>query len=595
MKTILLIVAFLLLEIMDCFAQPRFNVYYISIGSMFYKNNPGATSWDDLPEAGTSATIMASCLSRYAGGKGLTFISKKNELFSKDILNDALKQLWNTILQERPVNPLLVVYYCGHGISDTLVGSQYLPSGDCSTLQKTETFQEMCRKNVFIPEITKMLSDLSLAERGRMVIPRYLFLLDCCRHDTSDPNMRIVTDTSDRTSITKYKNPDRTAELVVYSTMDRKEGPVMPLPVLQNPIVSGKDTSGIGPLCRKTLILLDKRIGTNASGIDLESYVTELLDPSLDQPSGIPSTPYTTGRDDNALFLVAEQLPPPDSPAARISIADLRGKWTGIHYLGLRKPKFPAKLPAYYKTAWFFDSTNYVLNIDTILGNKFYGTIYEYFDQDSSINHYRSHVEGTISDGKFQVVKVKPIERVLHKYTGYWIDRPLAGEFASSGDKYIAFGTTGFPNYFSGPYKLSKSKIRPPDAPAIAGADSLQNAFKIRKADVTGSIEIENSHVVLKFFDDGTIDGDVISVFINGNLFLAHQKLTDHAIEVRLNIDSLGSNATITMVAENMGRIPPNTALMVVEDGEKRSELRLTSTFKSNSTIIIRKRKQNIQ
>jgi hypothetical protein len=45
------------------------------------------------------------------------------------------------------------------------------------------------------------------------------------------------------------------------------------------------------------------------------------------------------------------------------------------------------------------------------------------------------------------------------------------------------------------------------------------------------------------------------------------------------------------MFADNLGSIPPNTALMIVNDGKKRYELRLTSNLEKSATIRIKKKK----
>jgi hypothetical protein len=49
------------------------------------------------------------------------------------------------------------------------------------------------------------------------------------------------------------------------------------------------------------------------------------------------------------------------------------------------------------------------------------------------------------------------------------------------------------------------------------------------------------------------------------------------------------------MFAENLGRIPPNTALMIIHDGIQRHEIFLTSTLNSNGTVRIRRKKQAIE
>ena len=35
---------------------------------------------------------------------------------------------------------------------------------------------------------------------------------------------------------------------------------------------------------------------------------------------------------------------------------------------------------------------------------------------------------------------------------------------------------------------------------------------------------------------------------------------------------------TLVMVAENLGSIPPNTSLMIIQDGDKRYQVSITST-----------------
>jgi hypothetical protein len=49
-----------------------------------------------------------------------------------------------------------------------------------------------------------------------------------------------------------------------------------------------------------------------------------------------------------------------------------------------------------------------------------------------------------------------------------------------------------------------------------------------------------------------------------------------------------GEEHVLIMVAENMGRIPPNTSLMIVNDGDKRYEVRVTSTEQKNAMIRFR-------
>ena len=64
--------------------------------------------------------------------------------------------------------------------------------------------------------------------------------------------------------------------------------------------------------------------------------------------------------------------------------------------------------------------------------------------------------------------------------------------------------------------------------------------------------------------------------------------LTTKAISLTLSLDENVKENIITMYADNLGTIPPNTALMIVTDGDKRYEVRITSdTEKSGSVLFV--------
>jgi hypothetical protein len=57
-------------------------------------------------------------------------------------------------------------------------------------------------------------------------------------------------------------------------------------------------------------------------------------------------------------------------------------------------------------------------------------------------------------------------------------------------------------------------------------------------------------------------------------------------------LDQSKETNEITMFADNLGSIPPNTALMLVYDGKKRYEVRMTSNLQKNATVLIRRKKK---
>jgi hypothetical protein len=102
---------------------------------------------------------------------------------------------------------------------------------------------------------------------------------------------------------------------------------------------------------------------------------------------------------------------------------------------------------------------------------------------------------------------------------------------------------------------------------------------------VIKTIEARNKTVRVDLYDNGEIDGDSVSLFYNGQLLLSNKRLTTRSLSINLQIDDNRSINELVMYAENLGTIPPNTALMVVTDGNKRYEVRITSDLQKNGTI----------
>jgi hypothetical protein len=122
----------------------------------------------------------------------------------------------------------------------------------------------------------------------------------------------------------------------------------------------------------------------------------------------------------------------------------------------------------------------------------------------------------------------------------------------------------------------------------------INEDFKKRKQIITKQIEVSSDSVRLSFYDNAEVDGDSISVFFNGKLILTHQELTERAFNVYVQLDSSLDINEVSMFAENLGKYPPNTALMVISDGDKRYETFLSSDFKGNATIRLKLRRNSV-
>lgn len=131
----------------------------------------------------------------------------------------------------------------------------------------------------------------------------------------------------------------------------------------------------------------------------------------------------------------------------------------------------------------------------------------------------------------------------------------------------------------------------PPIDPLAEDIKRIAESFTKRKAVLNREFLVESDSVRLSFYDNGDIDGDSISVFVNNQVALTHQELAAKAFNIYLHLDSTREVNEVSMFAENLGKIPPNTALMVLTDGKNRYEVYLSSSLTENATIRVRRKK----
>ena len=112
-----------------------------------------------------------------------------------------------------------------------------------------------------------------------------------------------------------------------------------------------------------------------------------------------------------------------------------------------------------------------------------------------------------------------------------------------------------------------------------------QDLLRSRENSLVQTLLINSEEVLVKLYDNGEIDDDTISVYLDKKLVLSKKRLTASALNINLKMDESDPDHELVMVAENLGRIPPNTSLMVVTAGDQRYEVRITSTEQKNAMV----------
>lgn len=132
--------------------------------------------------------------------------------------------------------------------------------------------------------------------------------------------------------------------------------------------------------------------------------------------------------------------------------------------------------------------------------------------------------------------------------------------------------------------EFTKSTITVMPGESINTSD-IEEKYIARKKVFAAQIPVSGDSVELYFYDNGQVDGDSISLFLNDKLIFEHIRLTDKAYSINLSVRELNSSNELIMVAENLGSIPPNTAYMVAKLVDKTYEARLESTEGSSAVV----------
>ena len=141
----------------------------------------------------------------------------------------------------------------------------------------------------------------------------------------------------------------------------------------------------------------------------------------------------------------------------------------------------------------------------------------------------------------------------------------------------------------TGEITIQKPIIKPP-----ADEDSIPDkpvpvppALTRRENSLVRKIVTASPNIKIDLYDNGDIDGDTITVYHN-NAVVAYKKLLGkEPITITITATAKNNLHEFIMYADNLGKIPPNTALMVITTGGQRYELSISSSLQKNAKVIV--------
>jgi hypothetical protein len=240
---------------------------------------------------------------------------------------------------------------------------------------------------------------------------------------------------------------------------------------------------------------------------------------------------------------------------------DLSGQWTGTasdngsdtkHKIVLTITESDSAVAGVLH--WYSPETQYIRHL--IISGRFYGR--------DSVLTIREDSAGDVAAG-FHVLYYRRTPGRRDILEGHWA--------ANAGNLAIRLEKKAPPFI---PFALPRKKKDTAQLKMLMG----------RETPVVATIPMRGSDTVrVELYDNGEIDGDSVSLYLNNELLLQHYKLTEQAKVLLVPIDKSLPVNRLVLFAENLGSIPPNTALMEVTVHGKTYELFLSTDYKRNACV----------
>lgn len=114
----------------------------------------------------------------------------------------------------------------------------------------------------------------------------------------------------------------------------------------------------------------------------------------------------------------------------------------------------------------------------------------------------------------------------------------------------------------------------------------------LRKTEVIRTIDVKSDSLTLTLYDNGIVDGDTVSVVLNGEVIIPKLGLTEQAYRKVIKIpEGSADSLQLVIYAENLGTIPPNSGLLIIEDGSDRQSVYFEGDLKKSAAVRLRRKR----
>lgn len=166
------------------------------------------------------------------------------------------------------------------------------------------------------------------------------------------------------------------------------------------------------------------------------------------------------------------------------------------------------------------------------------------------------------------------------------------------GDNYRVFGIELFPNdkYSIAKFATSMFTIKKVQRTAstvvnvVSDKPVLRENFDGRSINYVKELNVNSENISINLWDHGRKDGDIVSIYLNGEAIVSKYLLEYTKRGFELKLDPSKPN-DLFLYAHNLGQFPPNTVSIEITDGAVSENIILNSDLKSCEAVLINVKK----
>jgi len=234
---------------------------------------------------------------------------------------------------------------------------------------------------------------------------------------------------------------------------------------------------------------------------------------------------------------------------------------------------------------WMLNSTEDILEIEVINDSIITGVVHSYY-KNGRFAHIK--ISGTIN-WKDSVLNTSDEDEISSN-----VNKKLYG--LCLGTMQLKLTKLGNMYYLNGKWRDKSRKLIHCPTVAVTFEKPFKDRIELvltdspgqRKTDIQKVIELapdEIDSVNCALYDNGEIDNDTASVYFNDSLVIKKQKLSAQPVEFYISFDKTKQMQKIKLFADNLGSIPPNTALLIITTRKNRYLITLSSDYSQNGSV----------